>query len=92
VAKYRRELWHDSETKQIEWIVKHSDCLARNNMGSTPLQTAYNVCNINLLSLKMMIIASLILKVKKQRLMTIKSLIKQTELHRYVAREISKYI
>ena len=65
VAKYRREMWQDSEIKHIEWIVKHCHCLARNNMGSTPLQTAYNVSNINLLALKMMIIASLTLKVRK---------------------------
>lgn len=78
VAKYRRELWQDSELKHIEWIVKHSDCFARNNMGSTPLQTAYNVCNINLLAFKMIIIASLTLKVRKQQLKVIKSVSKQT--------------
>lgn len=93
VARYRTELWDEEETAEVQWLIKMSDnLLITNNFGRNPM----NLCKVfnptNLLSFETMIIRKMRIQMSKIQLVLMKRLQEKTHQHRYVVREIYKYV
>lgn len=93
IAKHRVEKWDEEETAHVDWIVAHSNNLLITNIfGSNCLRTCKRCNSKNLDVFESMLVTKLNGKMAKITLVMMKRLKEKTKLHRFVVREIYKYI
>ena len=94
IAKYRRDPWSKEEVSHITWIISNSNnVLITNNFGSNCIRTCKN-CNVetNFTVFQELITKKMWKQMTKIQVMVMKRLQDKTHFHRYVVREVYKYI